>query len=456
LVRFDYVLQENADELYQNLEEGSESKQNDYLRPTIRDNIRRDQTFKFNENLFSTDFDSVNIRAVESNGAFVEVISIADVSRSSLVDLAFGSNAGNRRFELERFKRRIERVRQWIPGDKQGFETTFYWADVYPRPSPLKDSSPSTVELEMTFQDGVEHSFLSDFNVSTGRGIVTLSDEQVMFLGNPKKIFGHSLVINLDGSLRRNRYSTAPPGSLSFLIPDEFALLSTLYGVHFWCKARGKQIDEVEEDIRVASDDLPATNSLDPEENLNLNLTVFDLQADWTKLHARILSEQDGVLERIRSIDIDHDDTRKDTADVDDSEEDSGLLERYIDSLEDEVENVRADVDRVNNVFNSLSEYTSNQLSVVASQERQRAYDESQELQRKVYEFTILVALLTVILTVDAFMSGGLAAFIDRLFSDGIEGVSNQIWQVLPLIILMVFVALLARIKRGKGWWKLS
>ena len=456
LVRFDYVLPENADELYETLEDRADSKPNDAAWSTLRDNIRRDQTFKLDGNQLSEDFERVNIRVVESSSAFVEVISLAEVSRSSLVDLAFEQEEWMRRHQLSELEKDIEKVRLWIPGNEQGPETTLYWADVYPLSPSLRGSTVSTAELEMAFRDGLESRFLQDFRVSVERGIVTLSDEQVMFLGNSRKMFDRALVIDLSDTLRRTRNGFVAPGRLSLRLPDHFATLSTLYGVHFWCKARGKQIDDIEVNIRDASDDLPVNTSLDSEETLNLDLTVFELQADWTKLHARISSEQAELLEKIRSVDIDYEDTVMETFVANDSDERFGLIGTYIGRLEDEVENIAVDDERVDDVFNSLSEYTSNQLDVVASQERQRASEQSRELQRKVYQFTILVAVLTVVLTVDAMMSGGLSAFIDSVYSEGVPGVSNQIWKTLAGFTLAGIIARKMAVEKGKGWWKPS
>jgi len=445
LVRFDYVLPENADELYEKLADQADGKPNDFSWSTLRDDIRRDQTFEFDGNRLSPDFERVNIRVVESNSAFVEVISIAEVSRSSLVDLAFEREGWRRRHKLSELEQDIANVRLWIPGDEQGSETTLYWTDVYPIPPSLTDSSVSTGKLKMAFQDGVESRFLHDFRVSAGRGIVKLSDEEVMFLGSPKKMFDRALVINLDGSLRRTRNGFVAPGSLSLDLPGQFVALSTLYGIHFWCKARGKQIDEIEEDIKDASDDLPANTSLDPEETLNLDLTVFELQADWTKLHARISSEQAELLERIRSVEIDYEDTGMDTIATDDSDEGIGLLAGYISSLEDEVENIGADDERVDDVFNSLSEYTSNQLDVVASQERQQASEQSRELQKKVLWLTWIVAGLTVVLTVDALAAQGLGSFVYGTIGKHLDKVPTRYW-INSIGVLMIFTILASAI----------
>lgn len=400
--------------------------------------------------MLSQDFERVNIRVVESNSAFVEVISTAEVSRSTLIDLAFESESWRRRFTLSELEKDLEKVRSWIPGNEQGTETTFYWTDVYPTPTSLKGSSPKLADLRRTFQDGSEYRLLEDFRVSVTRGLVTLADDQAMFLGTPDKMFNRSLVINLGGSLSRSGLRFLAPGYLSIRLPDEFASLSKLYGIHFWCKARGKEIEEIEQKTIDESDKLPANTSLDPEHMLNEDGRIFDVQADWTKIHARISKEKAELLDEVRSIDIDHQDTGLG------SDDDSGLLNTYIDRLEDEVEQVAADDERVNEIFNSLSEYTSNQLDVVAYQQRQQASEQSRDLQRKVYQFTILVAILTVVLTVDAMMSGGLSALIDNMFSEGIAGVSNQIWKTLGAVVLGGLIALRVTLEKEKGWWKPS
>ncbi|CQH61647.1 uncharacterized protein HHUB_3509 [Halobacterium hubeiense] len=95
-MRFDYALRENADELFENLESASESQPNDFTRPTVRDNLLRDYTFSFDGHRISPHFESVQIRAVEANYGFVEVVSVAEVEPLSLLYLGIGSDVGDR------------------------------------------------------------------------------------------------------------------------------------------------------------------------------------------------------------------------------------------------------------------------------------------------------------------------------------------------------------------------
>jgi len=127
VLRLDYVLPENSDELYENLEEWFDSPPSTTISTTsIGGSRRRDHTFT-SESPTELDsglgfFDTFSIRAAESY-AVTEIITCGTIEEEQITYMK-NEFQGSMYIQFDDFEQTLEIVREYIPGEESGAETT--------------------------------------------------------------------------------------------------------------------------------------------------------------------------------------------------------------------------------------------------------------------------------------------------------------------------------------------
>lgn len=445
LLRFDYVLSESTEQVLSGLTDWFGEDPNTRLGTVgIRGKERVDQTFQLDnpDKVGLVDFDLYAVRLVETSDAITEIISVATVKDTEVSEIVDQHSPSARLPHYRSWRRDMEIIRTKIPENTMGPETTMIWVKPDNIPNVLEEPSPDIPSVEQEFRDGVPAKFLQSFNTSVSRGMTKFGRDSLIFPTEPESIFGDLVAIDFGGTLDR------PRNQYGHILAGNFAYLSTLYGVHYWCAARGKDLDEIEDQIKTARDEFPSpSDSMEKvDEYLDLDSEIYDVQKQWGPLHSDIASERSQLEKKLENWDAEFEEGGED------------ILKPYISGLDDELENVGFDLERVDKTIDSVSKYLNNQISIISTkkaiglQNEIRAQTKSandlqkevnsqmestNELQDTVKSLTWVLAGLTVLLVFDALMTGGISAFADRVLSEGIDGVTNQVWIGLVLFLLV-------------------
>lgn len=448
LLRFDYVLRENTEQVLSGLTDWFGDDPNTRLGTVgIRGDKKVDQTFQLDhpKKLGLSDFELYAVRLVETSDAVTEIISVATVKDEKISEIIDQHSPGARIPHYSAWRREMEIIRTKIPEKESGPETTVIWVTPDKIPNVLKDPSSDIQSIEQAFRDGNPAKFLKNFNTSVSRGLIKFEEDSLIFPTEPETMFGD--LVAIDGG----RTLDKPISQFGHALAGNFAYLSTLYSVHYWCAVRGQDLNRIESQIKRARNEFPSPSDPveDVDEYLDLDSEIYDVQKQWGPLHSDIASERSQLEKRI------------DNWDAEFEERDEAILEPYISGLNTELKNVEFDLERIDKTIDSVSKYLSNQISIISSkkgiglQDKIRAQTESANdlqkevnsqmestnvLQNSVKSLTWVIVGLTVLLVFDALMTGGISAFIDRLLSEGIDGVSNQSGLGIALVLLACLI----------------
>ncbi|WP_254768831.1 hypothetical protein [Salinilacihabitans rarus] len=461
LLRFDYVLREETDRLVANLTDWFGAGPNARVGAVgVDGDERTDRTFQSNdpETLGFSDFDLYAVRLVESADAVTEVVSVALVSDDALSRVVHRCAPEDRSPHYREWKTDMATVRERVPGDPAGPETTLVWVKPDALPHELAGSTPNVERIKQVFFDGAPAEFLQSFDTTPARGVVEWGDGTVLFMGNSQQPFGD--LVAVDAGEAMDDY----PG-IGRALAGAFPRLSTLYAVHYWCTVRERDLDAAEERVEKARDALPSVSDAEgAAEYPELDAAVHAVRDRWTPLYHEVAHERSRVARRLREWDAPFEDAALPGGSED------GIVESYVASLQTEVERVQFELERIDRTIESLSKHLRDRLSIRAAeetvrlQERLRAQnaaidglreevqahadatddlraalrehvDATDEVRTTVTRLALLVAGLTAVLVFDAVMTGGISTFVNRVFDEGIDGVSRQAWIGIALLV---------------------
>lgn len=444
LMRFDYVLSGKTEETLDNLADWFGDQPNSTMGSIgPRGNERIDQTYQLDDpsDLGLSDFEYYAVRVVQATNAVTEIISVAPVKEQRVTDIIDNHSRGSRIPHYESWGRQMGHIRSKIPGDTTDVETSMIWVQPDTIPSDLRGQDFGISDVEHTFRDGEASRFISDFRTSVSRGMVHFNDGNIIFSKEIQQMFGDIVAIDVGQNI--NAVTEQFGHKLAGSFPD----LSALYSIHYWCVQRGKRLDSLEDEIDRSRHDFPAPDATSEEifDQFELDTSIYSVQQEWGSLYSSIKSEHAELANIIQSEDIEFEDSAYRGA------RGEGVFEAYHSGVSNEHERIHNDLERIDKSLDSISMYMDQQLSILSAKESIQLQQDmnshtksANSLQETIESLTWLVAILTLILVLDATMSGGISSLIDTIQSNGTSGVSSQSWAGigLGLVILLSYFAL--------------
>lgn len=445
LLRFDFLLGEESDDMVSEFEEHFGDPPNQVSWRDIRDNEQVELTFEVEPGQLGlpSEFDSITVRVIESTDAITEIITLATIDVDQIDNDDSEENTGINFVQRQDWERRLENIRTYIPGEEHGPETTVFWAKFDSLPDELEEEPVDLETAHDALSEEEPSNILESFNVSTSGGIVLLDEDTMILTRDPSRWWGSLFAIDLGENL-------SPTDALDGLqLHGPWPALSTLYGIHFWSRLRGIELDEFEDGLEEADTELPSGNDVEVDEYLDLDATIYELQEEWVSLNSRISRELRQLSRRLDILAVRIDEMSRSQLQSTPASEGIGPLESYMQQLENELDRVEFDSSRLNERLNSLSTVFHNRVSMIATREnidlQERVSDQTDQslvLQSRVFWFTLAVGVLTMLLVIDAFSSGGLAIIIDRIFDDGLAAVTFQMMIGLSVILIGIAIVL--------------
>ena len=400
LVRFDYVLGHDTGEVVNNFSGILGEVDSSMTITGIRGDTRTNEIYYTDDldrmsELGYPCFKSLAVRIAEPTDVVTEIVSIVQI-RDQLVNDVKNDN-GRISSEIEGWKNNLEnRIREYIPGNQAGSETTIILLKPSQLPKSLSNDLDNIAKIEMDFSDGVASRFIQECGASSSRGIITLNKQIALFLTNvQKQPYGKLIGIDISGV-------TSSPHGRGLQIPGVLSGISTLLCVHYWCAVRGKSLDEFDNRVEQSKEKLPSSHETTGEviSQLDLEQDLYQIQQDWGVTRSEITKEHAQLKRLIENWDPEYKATFLRLSSNKD------ILSQYHHELRRKFDNVKSDSQRIHQSISSISEFTDNQLSVAATRE-------NIDLQSRVSSLTRLILFFTVVLVLDAFVPGGISVITE-------------------------------------------
>lgn len=391
------------------------------------------------------EFRSVTIRVRDVTDAVTEVLTFASIDERQLSVEGTSEGEGVDNERIRDWERRLGAVRSLLPGDEWGPETTVFWLDPGSVPDALATWPVDLAGADRSGSSDETPESLEPLGDRAAGDAVLLDDETLVLPRDPQQLWGTLLAIDREGHLA----STVASGGRRVHGPWDD--LATLYAVHYWCRARRETLDAFEERLEDAVAALPRAGAAgDPVVYDRSAATIHELREDWSALEARLDEERAALRRRLETASSRLDGRARPRAD-DDAGPD--LRVDYVRQLDHELERTRTESKRVAARLDALAATLRSRLSIDSIRE-------TVELQRRIGDgvtggleqgdrfrwFAAAVGVLVVVLATDAVMTGGLEAFVDRLFEAGLGAFTTQV--VAGVLLLVAAVATVAYLRR--------
>ncbi len=383
---------------------------------------------------------TATIRVRDVTDAITAVLTFATIDERQLSVEGAGESEGVDNERIRDWERSLGAVRSLLPGDERGPETTVFWLDPGSLPDELATRPVDLAAAERSLSGDEAPEPLQPFGARSEGGSALLDGETLVLPRVPRQLWGTLLAIDLEGHLA----STVASGDRRLRGPWDD--LAALYAVHYWCLARREDVAGFEARLDDAVAALPpAGAAVDPVEYDRSAATIHELLEDWSALDARVDEERAALRRRLDEASSRLDGRARRQARDDDGTE---LHVDYVHQLERELERVRRESERIAARLDALSATFQGRLSIAATRE-------TVELQRRVGDWlagrleqgdrlrwpVAAVGALLVVLAADALMTGGLEAFVDRLFEAGLAAFTTQVVAGVTLLVVAVATA---------------
>lgn len=404
LVRFDYVLGDKTEEVVDTFSNILGEVDTSMTTTGIRGDSRIDKIYFTDDidrmrELGYPYFKSLAVRVSEPTDAITEIVSVVQIKDKLVAEVQ--NDYDRISFEIESWEENLKsRIRESIPGEQGGSETTIVLFKLNKLPESLSEDPDNIAKIEMDFADGVASKFVQTFGASSSRGIITIDDKIALFLTNVQNHpYGKLIGIDISGV-------TDAPHGRAMQIPGILSGLSTLLSIHYWCAIRGKSLNNFDERIKRSKENLPSSqgNTEEVIDQLDLEGDVYQIQQDWGITRSKITKEHAQLKRLIENWSFGYEaSSLRQSSNKD-------VLLQYHHELRKNLDNVKTDSQRIHQSISSISEFTDNQLSVAATRE-------NIDLQSRVWFLTYLILFLTAVLVLDALIPGGISVLTETIYN---------------------------------------